>query len=145
VPTLVEEHLLKGRPVEKLMFHHPVTQKVIPLVPGHPVLRPPDRARPAEQGKIAAESIEEYISRDGYAAFAKALTEMKPQQIVDEMKKSGLRGRGGAGFPTGLKWELCCKAPGDVKYVLCNADEGDPARSWTAASWKRTRTPCSKG
>ena len=77
-------------------------------------------------GFINPEDINEYIGRDGYLALEKALFEMKPEEIVDEIKKSGLRGRGGAGFPTGLKWEAGLKAPGDVKYVVCNADEGDP-------------------
>ena len=126
VPTLVEEHILKGRPVEKLMFRHPVTQKVIPLVKDIPFFSRQTVRVLRNKGKIAAESIDEYIAQDGYAALAKALTQMTPDQVVAEVKKSGLRGRGGAGFPTGLKWELCRKAPGDKKYILCNADEGDP-------------------
>jgi NADH-quinone oxidoreductase subunit F/NADP-reducing hydrogenase subunit HndC len=77
-------------------------------------------------GFIDPENINEYIARDGYAALAKALTEMTPDQTIDEIKKSGLRGRGGGGFPTGLKWELTRKVQGDQKYVVCNADEGDP-------------------
>src|SRR5208337_1279258 len=77
-------------------------------------------------GLIDPLKIEEYIARDGYMALARALTEMTPAQVIDEVKKSGLRGRGGAGFPTGMKWELCRKAEGTEKYVLCNADEGDP-------------------
>ncbi|MCL2511639.1 MAG: NADH-quinone oxidoreductase subunit J/K, partial [Bacteroidales bacterium] len=77
-------------------------------------------------GFIDPENINEYIVRDGYAALAKALTEMTPEQTIDEIKKSGLRGRGGGGFPTGLKWELTRKVQGDQKYVVCNADEGDP-------------------
>ncbi|MBN1106405.1 MAG: NADH-quinone oxidoreductase subunit NuoF [Deltaproteobacteria bacterium] len=78
------------------------------------------------RGLIQAERIEEYIARDGYLAAHKALNEMSSQDIIEEVKASGLRGRGGAGFPTGLKWEFASKSPGDVKYVLCNADEGDP-------------------
>src|SRR5690606_27548920 len=70
--------------------------------------------------------IEEYIARDGYMALGKALYEMTPEQVLEEVKKSGLRGRGGAGFPTGLKWEFARKATGDKKYIVCNADEGDP-------------------
>ena len=70
--------------------------------------------------------MEEYIAQDGYQALAKVLTVMSPQAVVDDMKKSGLRGRGGAGFPTGLKWEAGLKAEGQVKYIICNADEGDP-------------------
>ena len=78
------------------------------------------------RGLIDPEKIEEYIARDGYAGMAKALTEMTPDQIVKEMLDSGLRGRGGAGFPTGLKWKFAAQSQSDVKYVLCNADEGDP-------------------
>jgi len=77
-------------------------------------------------GYIDPEKIEEYIARDGYIALGKALLEMTPEEVLDEVKKSGLRGRGGAGFPTGLKWEFARKAPGNKKYVICNADEGDP-------------------
>ncbi|MFA4902831.1 MAG: NADH-quinone oxidoreductase subunit NuoF [Desulfobaccales bacterium] len=77
-------------------------------------------------GFINPEHLEEYIARGGYKALHRVLTEMTPEQVIDEIKASGLRGRGGAGFPTGLKWEFCRKAPGDVKYVICNADEGDP-------------------
>jgi NADH-quinone oxidoreductase subunit F/NADP-reducing hydrogenase subunit HndC len=77
-------------------------------------------------GKIDPENIEDYIAEDGYLALAKALTEMTPEDIISTIKASGLRGRGGAGFPTGMKWELTRKADGDVKYIVCNADEGDP-------------------
>ena len=77
-------------------------------------------------GFINPEDINEYIGRDGYLALEKALFEMKSEDIVEEVKKSGLRGRGGAGFPTGVKWETAMKAAGDTKYVVCNADEGDP-------------------
>jgi NADH-quinone oxidoreductase subunit F len=126
VPHLVEEHVLKGRPVKSLMYSEPTTQKEIPLLSeinffSHQVLR-----ALRNRGMIDPESIDEYIARDGYAGLGKALTSMTPEQIIEEMKKSGLRGRGGAGFPTGLKWEFCAKARGDVKYVLCNGDEGDP-------------------
>jgi len=78
------------------------------------------------RGLIDPEHIDEYIAKDGYRALAKALTEMTSDDIVNEIKNSGLRGRGGGGFPTGLKWEFCKKAPGDTKYIICNADEGDP-------------------
>jgi len=80
--------------------------------------------------------IEEYMKYRGYAALARALAEMTPEQVIEEVKNSGLRGRGGGGFPTGLKWELTRAAPGESKYVICNGDEGTPAPSWTAASWK---------
>ena len=96
-------------------------------------------------GRINPERIEDYIATGGYDALKKALFEMTPEQVIDEMKRSGLRGRGGAGFSTGTKWELCRQAKGDQKYMICNADEGRPrALSWTAASWKATRTPSSK-
>jgi len=126
VPHLVEEHILKGRPVARLMYAEPVTEKKIPLLNeinffSHQVLR-----ALRNRGLIDPESIDEYIARDGYAALGKALTSMAPEEIIEEVKKSGLRGRGGAGFPTGLKWEFCAKARGDIKYVLCNGDEGDP-------------------
>ncbi|KKK55687.1 hypothetical protein LCGC14_3072050, partial [marine sediment metagenome] len=78
------------------------------------------------RGVIDPENIDEYIGRDGYTALARALTEMTPEGIIEEIKASGLRGRGGAGFPTGLKWSFCRKAPGGPKYVICNGDEGDP-------------------
>jgi NADH-quinone oxidoreductase subunit F/NAD(P)H dehydrogenase (quinone)/NADP-reducing hydrogenase subunit HndC len=78
------------------------------------------------RGILDAEKIDEYIARDGYMAVAKALLEMSPEDIIEEMKISGLRGRGGAGFPTNLKWEFCAKAKGEIKYALCNGDEGDP-------------------
>jgi NADH:ubiquinone oxidoreductase subunit F (NADH-binding) len=77
-------------------------------------------------GRIDPLSIDECIARDGYAGLARALSGMKPDEVIEEMKKSGLRGRGGAGFPTGLKWSFARKSSGTVKYVLCNADEGDP-------------------
>src|SRR5690606_26906349 len=77
-------------------------------------------------GVINPESIDEYIAKDGYRALGKALTEMTPSEVIETMKKSGLRGRGGAGFPTGLKWEFASKAQSEQKYVCCNADEGDP-------------------
>lgn len=126
VPYLIEEHILKGRPVKKLMFSEPVTKKEIPLLNeinffSHQVLR-----SLRNRGLIDPESIDEYIARDGYAALGKTLSSVTSEEIIEEVKKSGLRGRGGAGFPTGLKWEFCAKAKGDVKYVLCNGDEGDP-------------------
>ena len=77
-------------------------------------------------GLINPEIIEEYIANDGYRALGKALTEMTPQEVIDEVKKSSLRGRGGGGFPAGIKWQFAADAQGDIKYVVCNADEGDP-------------------
>jgi NADH-quinone oxidoreductase subunit F len=126
MPELVEEHILKGRTVERLMFRHPVTQAVIPHYADIPFFARQNLRVLHNKGRISATSIEEYIGRGGYIATAKALLEMTPAQIVEEMKKSGLRGRGGAGFPTGMKWEFAAKVKSDQKYFLCNADEGDP-------------------
>ena len=126
VPLIVEEHLLKGRPVEKLMHKDQTLKRTIPAMKDIPFFNLQVLRALRNKGLIDAEKIEEYIARDGYMAAAKALTEMTPEQIVNEMKASGLRGRGGAGFPTGLKWELCARVPGEDKYILCNGDEGDP-------------------
>ncbi len=126
VPELVEEHVLKGRPVERLFYREPSDKELLPHMRDIPFFAHQKLIALRNRGIIDAESIDEYIARDGYRGLAKALTEMTPDQIIAEVKKSGLRGRGGAGFPTGLKWEFCQKAAGDIKYVLCNADEGDP-------------------
>jgi NADH-quinone oxidoreductase subunit F/NAD(P)H dehydrogenase (quinone)/NADP-reducing hydrogenase subunit HndC len=126
IPLLVSEHFLKGRPVEKLMYREEEKKATVPRMQdisffGLQVLR-----ALRNRGIIDAEKIDEYIARDGYQALGRALTELTPEGIIEEVKISGLRGRGGAGFPTGLKWEFCAKARGEVKYVLCNGDEGDP-------------------
>jgi NADH-quinone oxidoreductase subunit F/NAD(P)H dehydrogenase (quinone)/NADP-reducing hydrogenase subunit HndC len=126
VPHLVEEHFIKGRPVEKFLYTPPAEKKTIPVMNEIPFFKHQVLRALRNRSLIDAEKIEEYIARDGYMAAAKALTEMTPEQIVNEMKKSGLRGRGGAGFLTGLKWELCARVPGEIKYILCNGDEGDP-------------------
>jgi NADH-quinone oxidoreductase subunit F len=126
VPEVISEHILKGRPVERLMFRNPATEQAIPLYKDIPFFARQNLRVLHNKGRIAAESLDEYIGRDGYVGLARALLEMTPEQIVDEIKRAGLRGRGGAGFPTGVKWDLCRKAKGDKKYILCNADEGDP-------------------
>ncbi len=121
---ITEEHLLKGRVVKDL-----AADSAAPEVAGLkeiPFFRRQVKIVLRNCGLIDPLKIEEYIARDGYLALAKVLTEMTPEQVIDEVKKSGLRGRGGAGFSTGMKWEFTRKAKGDVKYVLCNADEGDP-------------------
>ena len=122
---IVEEHLLKGRVVERLVRKTPKGE----AVPGlHEIdfFQKQVKIVLRNCGVIDPLRIEEYVARDGYQALSKALTEMKPDQVIAEVKKSGLRGRGGAGFLTGLKWEFTRKSPGDVKYILCNGDEGDP-------------------
>jgi NADP-reducing hydrogenase subunit HndC len=126
VPELVEEHVIKGRPVPRLFYKEPTGKKFIPEMHQIPFFAHQRLIALKNRGMLDAENIDEYIARDGYQAMAKALTQMTPEEIVAEVKKSGLRGRGGAGFPTGLKWEFCQKTAGEIKYVLCNADEGDP-------------------
>ena len=126
VPHLVEEHFLKGRPVKKLLYVEPASKKTIPKMDQIPFFANQMFWVMRNKGVIDPEVIDEYIARGGYFGAAKALRDMTPEQIVEEVKLSGLRGRGGAGFPTGLKWEFARKSAGDVKYVLCNADEGDP-------------------
>ncbi len=126
IPHLVEEHFLKGRPVKKLMFTPPAEKVTIPKMMDIGFFSRQTLIALRNRGLIDPEVIDEYIARDGYRALAKALTEMKPEEIIREIKNSGLRGRGGGGFPTGLKWELCRKSKGDTKYIVCNADEGDP-------------------
>jgi len=126
VPHLVEEHFLKGRPVQKLFYVEPASKETIPSMEQIPFFANQMFWVMRNKGVIDPELIGEYIARDGYFGAAKALQEMTPEQIIGEVKASGLRGRGGAGFPTGLKWEFASKSPGKIKYVLCNADEGDP-------------------
>jgi len=126
IPELVEEHLLKGRVLERLLYKEPVTGKVIPTMQEIPFFALQDLRVLRNRGIIDPEKIEEYIARDGYVGMAKALTEMTSEEIIKAVMDSGLRGRGGAGFPTGLKWRFASQSPGDIKYVLCNADEGDP-------------------
>ena len=126
VPELVSEHLLKGRPVERLFYREPAEKEGIPGMLDIPFFAHQQLIVLRNKGLIDAEQIDEYIARDGYQAAGQALLEMTSEEIVQEIKTSGLRGRGGGGFPTGLKWDFCARAEGDIKYVLCNADEGDP-------------------
>jgi len=126
VGEIIEQHILKGYPVERLMYRDPGTGEVISRMKDIPFFSRQQSRVLRNRGLIAAEKIEEYIGTMGYQAALKALTEMTPHDIIAEVKISGLRGRGGAGFPTGMKWEFTARSQGDVKYVLCNADEGDP-------------------
>ena len=126
VPELVEEHLIKGRPLERLLYKEPATAETIPTMQEIPFFALQELRVLRNRGLIDPEKIDEYIATDGYAGLAKALTEMTSEEIIQEVLNSGLRGRGGAGFPTGLKWKFASGSPGDIKYVLCNADEGDP-------------------
>ena len=126
VPAVVDEHFVQGRPVEKLFYCDPSSKRQIAAMQDIPfyALQQPIVLR--NRGMMDAEKITEYIGRDGYRGAVQALLEMTPDQIVEAVKQSGLRGRGGAGFQTGLKWEYAALASDRVKYVLCNADEGDP-------------------
>lgn len=126
MPLLVEEHFLKGRPVQRLMYKEPAKKEMIPAMKDIPFFGLQVLRALRNRGIIDAEKIEEYIARDGYLALDKALNAMTPEEIFREIKASGLRGRGGAGFSTGLKWEFAAGSRGDIKYVLCNGDEGDP-------------------
>jgi NADH:ubiquinone oxidoreductase subunit F (NADH-binding)/(2Fe-2S) ferredoxin len=126
VPLVVDETLIHGRVVERLLFSESAKREGVPLYQGVPFYSKQLRVTLRNCGVIDPESIEEYIGRGGYEALGKAILTMTPQQVIDEVKASGLRGRGGAGFLTGLKWEFTAKAPGEIKYVVCNADEGDP-------------------
>jgi NADH:ubiquinone oxidoreductase subunit F (NADH-binding)/(2Fe-2S) ferredoxin/ferredoxin len=126
VPLLVEEHFLKGRPYRKLIMDKPLEKPAIPTMSEVPFFRYQVLRVLRNRGLIDPGRIEDYISRDGYQALAKVLTRMSPEEVIKVVADSGLRGRGGAGFPTGKKWELGYKINSDVKYVVCNGDEGDP-------------------
>jgi len=126
VPEILSKTVIKGTVIDSLLHTDPVTGKKVVHRDEIPFYRKQQRNILGNNVDINPTKIEDYIAIGGYAALAKALLEMKPEQIIDEVKRSGLRGRGGAGFPTGTKWESCRQAPGDIKYVIVNADEGDP-------------------
>jgi len=126
VPEIVEEHLVKGRIVKRLLLGDKDAEDVAKSLENVGFFSRQHRIALRNCGVINPENIDEYIARDGYQALGKCLTEMTPQQVIEEVKKSGLRGRGGAGFPTGLKWQFAAKEVNEQKYVCCNADEGDP-------------------
>ena len=123
---IIAEQVIKGREVKRLLYKKSQQTADNIKVQDIEFYQKQFRIVLRNCGVINPENIEEYIARDGYAALEKALFEMTPQQIIDVMKASGLRGRGGAGFPTGVKWETAAKVKSDVKYIVCNADEGDP-------------------
>lgn len=127
VPRIVSEHLVKGRIVRDLLYSESLDEKQnIRSLNEVDFYKKQRRVALRNCGVIDPENIEEYIAFDGYKALAKCLTELTPEQVVDIVKQSGLRGRGGGGFPTGIKWSLAQKPVSDIKYVCCNADEGDP-------------------
>ncbi len=124
VPQLVEEHFGKGKLLRENTF---IPRRLpIPLISQHPFFAKQKLIALRNRGRLNAERIEEYIALDGYSALEKALTAMRPEEVVQEVVKAGLRGRGGAGFPTGKKWELCRSHNGNLKYIIANCDEGDP-------------------
>lgn len=123
---IVEEHIIKGRKVTRLLYTDPEKKEHVSDSKHMGFYKKQLRIALRNCGFIDPENIEEYIANDGYAAVAKCLTEYTPAQVIDEIKLSGLRGRGGGGFPTGVKWEIASKNHADQKYVVCNADEGDP-------------------
>ena len=126
IPHLVEEHLLKGRPVRELMYVPSPEEAPVPKMMDIDFFKHQRLIVLRNRGRLDPENIDEYIGFNGYNALETALTKMTPVQIIDEVKSAGLRGRGGAGFPTGRKWELCRQEKGRKKYLICNGDEGDP-------------------
>ena len=126
VPELVEEMLVKGRVVERLTYTEPATRKRIPYYREMPFYSEQTRIVLRNCGLINPRSVEEYIAVGGYRALERVLFTMSPQEVIEQIKASGLRGRGGAGFPAGRKWESARRAEGEIKYVIANGDEGDP-------------------
>jgi NADH-quinone oxidoreductase subunit F len=126
VPAIMDETVLNGKVLERLVYTHPLTGERIAHISQIPFYRGQTQIVLRNCGKIDPRSIEQYIIRDGYAALARVLSSLSPDHVIEEIKKSGLRGRGGAGFPTGLKWSFAKAASGKTKYLICNADEGDP-------------------
>ncbi|MEW6034763.1 MAG: NADH-ubiquinone oxidoreductase-F iron-sulfur binding region domain-containing protein [Chloroflexota bacterium] len=125
-PEIVTSHLRDGKPVERLFYRDPVTGEAVPHYATVGFYQKQQRVILRNCGHINPENVDHYLEVGGYRALRKVLSEMTPEQVIEEIKRSGLRGRGGAGFPTGRKWEFCRAAPGSQKYVICNADEGDP-------------------
>ncbi len=126
IPEIVANDLAGGGRVERLLYTDPLTGKQATTFNNANFFAKQERVVLSNCGFIDPEKIEDYVARDGYKGLAKALQTMTPDEVIEEVKKSGLRGRGGAGFPTGLKWSFCRQAVGDKKYIICNADEGDP-------------------
>ncbi len=123
---IISEHAVKGRKVERLLFTDPETKEAVAESKDMGFYKKQIRIALRNCGFINPENIDEYVARDGYSALGKVLSEMTPEEAIKIIKDSGLRGRGGGGFPTGLKWEITHNVKGDEKYVVCNADEGDP-------------------
>jgi NADH-quinone oxidoreductase subunit F len=126
VPLIISETIEKGKVLEHLLYDDLLTKQKVTSEKEIPFYRAQQRLVLGKNGLIDPAKIEDYIATEGYRALAKAIFEMNPDQIIHEIKASGLRGRGGAGYLTGNKWENCRKAPSDGKYIICNCDEGDP-------------------
>jgi len=124
--TIFQETVVNGKILEHLLYEHPLTGEKIVAEEDVPFYQKQKRIIFGNNGSIDPTQIEDYLAVGGYKALCKALFSMKPEEIIREVKKANLRGRGGGGFPAGVKWETCRNAPGDIKYVICNADEGDP-------------------
>jgi NADH:ubiquinone oxidoreductase subunit F (NADH-binding)/(2Fe-2S) ferredoxin/NAD-dependent dihydropyrimidine dehydrogenase PreA subunit len=125
-PEIVRSLLPQGQPIERLFYRDPATGEPIPHQRDITFYSKQQRTVLKNCGYIDSEEVDDYLAVGGYEALRKTLLEMSPEQVIDVVKRSGLRGLGGAGFPTGRKWEACRRAPGDERYVVCNADEGDP-------------------
>lgn len=126
VQEIVEQHIVAGQLVERLLYQHPVTGELVKTQDEVPFYSRQTRVALEHCGRINPDDIYDYIAHNGYQAISKVITEMTPQDVIDEVLASGLRGRGGGGFPTGRKWQFAAAAAGDKKYIICNGDEGDP-------------------
>jgi NADH:ubiquinone oxidoreductase subunit F (NADH-binding)/(2Fe-2S) ferredoxin/NAD-dependent dihydropyrimidine dehydrogenase PreA subunit len=126
VPLIISETIEKGKILEHLLYEDAITKRKLTSEKEIPFYKAQYRLVMGNNGLIEPTKIEDYVGMGGYQALSKALFDMKPEQIIHEIKASGLRGRGGAGFPTGKKWEDCRNVPGVIKYIICNCDEGDP-------------------
>ena len=123
---IVHSHLGNNEPVKRLFYKDPTTKEAIPRYEDIPFYKGQQRVILRHCGRVNPEEIDDYLEDEGYSSLRKVLSGMPPEEVVETVKRSGLRGRGGAGFPSGVKWEFCRSASGDEKYVVCNADEGDP-------------------
>ena len=123
---IVSQTVIGGKVVERLLYLDPASGKRMTTMAEVPFYKAQDQRLLAQNRLVDPRSIEDYIATGGYSALAKVLQGVPPRDVIKEIKESGLRGRGGGGFPTGRKWSECQEAPGDEKYVICNADEGDP-------------------
>lgn len=133
---IFQRTLLQGEIIERLLYTDPSTGKKVVREGDIPFYQKQTRVLLAQNGTISPTSIDDYILRGGYRALEQALTHYTPESIINEIKNAGLKGRGGGGFPTGLKWEAGAKAEGEPKYLICNADEGDPVVFRTGVLWK---------